>query len=201
MGNSCSCTISFVHPQTQIAVPIDRTSSLPVLEIEEIKDDLKEIGVVLVGDPKVGKTSLVQKLVNNHFEKFYVPSMSVEKTRKLFYLGDEKINIKFVTVSSKLYHSESSCEDFRTAKVILFMFDISNADTFEAVKEKLLEMRSDLSEKKFMLIGNKSDLKPSKTKSDEIDQLTRDNETDYFEVSVLNNRNLFTLIKKICLEI
>ena len=81
---------------------------------------------------------------------------------------------------------------YKGAKGILVVFDITDQASFDNVKSWLQQIRSLASEDvSLLLIGNKSDLEDKRVVTkDNIDQLTRDINVQYFEVSARTGSNV-----------
>ena len=55
------------------------------LQIEVVKNDNivyhKSIKIILIGDSKVGKTSILHRLIDNKYDDKYIPSLNLEYTK------------------------------------------------------------------------------------------------------------------------
>ena len=115
--------------------------------------------LILVGDGRVGKTSIINKYLYNTFnenEPMTINSCFLEKkmiiNEKTFKFalwntaGQEKIN----SVTHVYY---------RDAKGIILVYDITNARSFERVQKWIEEVRSYNKECEIVICGNKVDIK------------------------------------------
>ena len=117
---------------------------------------------VLVGDTGVGKTSLIERYVNNHYEENQQSTLVSTYTFK-------KIDIKkynksvsldiWDTAGQEVYRSLSK-NFYLNASIGILVYDISRRDTFESIKDYWYEQLKTFGEENmiFDIVGNKSDL-------------------------------------------
>lgn len=150
--------------------------------------------ICLIGDCKVGKTTLSQCFVNKNFDERYKPTFGLE----LFILRDninnEKIQI-WDTSGNKKYLNMINCY-IRGTSCIIYIFDLSNRISFESLENWLKDVIIDKTAHCF-LIGNKSD-KCRDICVDEINTFANKYNLIYFEVCCRKYNNvdqIFNLIK------
>ena len=117
---------------------------------------------VLVGDTGVGKTSLIERYVNNRYEENQQSTLVSTYTFK-------KIDIKkynksvsldiWDTAGQEVYRSLSK-NFYLNASIGILVYDISRRDTFESIKDYWYEQLKTFGEENmiFDIVGNKSDL-------------------------------------------
>ncbi|XP_063811223.1 ras-related protein Rab-7L1 isoform X2 [Pseudophryne corroboree] len=129
--------------------------------------------VLVVGDSSVGKSSLLNRYVNDVFGKEYKMTMG----------GQER----FTSMTRLYYKQASAC---------VIMFDLTNSDSFRSCQM----WKNDLDSKVTLpngdlvpciLLANKCDLSPWAVSKEEIDQFSKENNfIGWTETSVKENKNI-----------
>ena len=118
--------------------------------------------VVIVGDTGVGKTCLIERYVHNIYEEnskaTLVSSYTCKKVDIKEYNKSVSLDI-WDTAGQEIYRSLS--KNFYVNAVIgILVYDISNIDTFNSIKDYWFEQLKNSGDKNmiFALVGNKIDL-------------------------------------------
>ena len=155
--------------------------------------------IILIGNSKVGKTSIIQKCLFNTFSDVYQKSKSFnlfwtnqEINSELYCLqlwdvsGDEK-NVNSVT--GKFY---------KNCNCAFLIYSINDFESFTSIEKWLTDLRRYANDNILtVLIGNKIDIKTERLVSYENGKKYKDdNKIDYFfEISAKNGENIENLIK------
>jgi small GTP-binding protein len=135
--------------------------------------------LLLVGEPEVGKTSLIKRYVDNFFEEGYQITLGVDFLSKTLTLegkeGKQELIYQIWDVAGQSGFTNFRHLYLKKAHGVFLVFDLSRA---EETYKKLVRWREDVDEQspnaKIIVIGNKEDLSEGKTPAtrDEIlDQL------------------------------
>jgi len=131
--------------------------------------------VIVMGNSKVGKTSLIRQYVDNKFAPEYIPTIAEKVFSKRVIIGDCMLNIHDIPVNSDV-----SIEGINGC---ILVFDLTNADSFQCLKgwKNLISNKECPS----YVVGNKLDMKDKREVSrDRALQWCKDNFiSKYFEVS------------------
>ena len=120
--------------------------------------------IVVIGDPAVGKTTLIQKYTKKIYRDEYLPTLGVEITSKeadiKTFDGVEHISLIFWDLSGQLQFSKVRTIFYSGVKAILYMYDITNPRSFQNINYWYKEAidNSKMSTTIGILIGNKIDL-------------------------------------------
>ena len=131
---------------------------------------METIKVVLIGESGVGKTSIIQRYVDNIFDPNVILSSSAQFISKTVELNDEQ-SIKFEiwdTAGQERFRSLAKIF-YKDAKAIILVYDITNKVSFENLQNywfKEIEENS-LSDAILVIVGNKSDLYENEQVTDE----------------------------------
>lgn len=164
--------------------------------------------VVVLGDPSIGKTSLIRKFVQEQFEVDYIPTVGVNISKQPIYIesGGKKLKINLMLwdmagqpqfyLLHKVYYNG--------ANAVLLGFDLTRTYTFSNVKNWHSELiKFGLANIPMILVGNKADLKGERTVSDvHIAHLKESlNIPQYFETSAKDGQNVYKLFETIARRI
>ena len=159
--------------------------------------------LALLGDPAVGKTSLINQYTQHHFTTDYVPTLGVNIIVKELYLEDLNIYVRIVLwdIAGQNKYDLSRKMFFQGCVGALFIYDTTRHATFKNVEIKWLNDLKQYSDKKlaYLLIGNKIDLKDSKVVSTEEGQELAEkiNASDFIETSAQSGENVEHAFKKV----
>ena len=162
---------------------------------------METIKVVLIGESGVGKTSIIQRYVNDEYDPNLLLSSSAQFITKTIELNDEQ-SIKFDvwdTAGQEKFRALAKIF-YKDAKAIVLVYDITNRSSFEQLQNywfKEIEENS-LSDAILVIVGNKSDLYENEQVSDEEGQKYADEKNAIFKrTSALSNRNIDSLFQDI----
>jgi len=160
--------------------------------------------VIVIGDPAIGKTSLIRKFVKKQFEKDYLPTVGVSISKETI---EMEINGRKVTINLLLWDLAGQPQFYLLHKVyyngangVILGFDLTRTHTYSNLKNWHKELIKDqLTDLPMVLVGNKSDLKDERKISvahvEHMKELL--NIQDYIETSALTGQNVGTLFKTI----
>ncbi len=152
--------------------------------------------IVILGDAAVGKTSLINKYVEQTFQEDYKPTLGANIIRKD--VAIEKINAKCRLIMWDLAGQEKynviRSMYFQGTLGALLVFDMTRNSTFESIPQKWLKDFKKYVKKEgaYILIGNKSDLEDQRSVStDQAERMAKElSAVDYIETSAKENLNV-----------
>ena len=126
------------------------------------ESDSESIKVVLLGESGVGKTSIISQFTTHTFDLHRQTSLSAQFTSKSLEFKDLGQSIKFDiwdTVGQEKYRSLARIF-YKDAKVIIFVYDITNEKSFEGLTNYWYDETKDNWDGNPILavVGNKIDL-------------------------------------------
>ena|SRR3990167_399621 len=162
--------------------------------------------VVVVGEPGVGKSPMLYKLVTDDFKPFSFNSTEgVDNTRQMiFNVLHHHVMLRFWDVGrfTGAILDELVQGIFLRAGLVVFVFDLTCQNSFDRIASHHLpnfkaSMKSDESEKvPLLLIGNKSDLQVKRTVTTEVaESFAAKNDMFYIEYSSAKCSNSILLEK------
>lgn len=157
--------------------------------------------VIVIGDPAVGKTSLLTNFATNQFEEKYLPTVGVSILKETIELEDKgvTINLMFWDIAGQPQFYMLHRPYFNGADGILLVFDITRSSTFSNVNNWYSSaVKYGLSGVPRILIGNKKDLEDErKIILPMAEHLSEKLNAPYFETSALTGENVKVVFQKI----
>jgi small GTP-binding protein len=156
--------------------------------------------VIVIGDPAVGKTSLLTKFAKNQFEERYLPTVGVNILKEPINLDESNIvNLMFWDVAGQPQFYMLHRPYFNGADGVILVFDVTRSSTFSNVNNWWNSaVKYGLSGVPRILIGNKIDLKDErKIILPMAEHLSEKLNAPYFETSALTGENVKMVFDKI----
>ena len=171
------------------------------MESDDYDDDIDNLSnvkdyfnIVLIGDPSVGKTSILEKYVNNSFHSNPDKTKLIEIYKKKVFCNSNSYKLKFWDITKFIGKSNiSELDMFYNCDGIIFVSSYDDASSLENLNiwYQLMIEYVDLSTKEMILFINKKDLESGKVLSEQqIEKKSKDLQLDYFEVSAKNGENI-----------
>ena len=135
--------------------------------------------ILTLGDTTVGKTSILNRLIDNKFSKSQLSTIGIDFKIK-------KLNIKKLNIELKIWDTAGQADG------ILLIFDLTKRETFDKIynwNEQLNNhfKKDDIS---IILIGNKKDLIDREVTFEEGNLRAKELNCEYFETSAKSGENI-----------
>lgn len=140
--------------------------------------------LLLVGEPEVGKTSLIKRYVDDFFKEGYQITLGVDFLSKKVNIKDRELTFQIWDVAGQSGFTNFRHLYLKKAHGVFLVFDLTRPDpTFE----KLDRWRADITEQspnaKVMVLGNKEDIAEGKLPASKEEILDRFNAQEFFPTS------------------
>ncbi len=157
--------------------------------------------VIVIGDPAVGKTSLLTKFAKNKFEEKYLPTVGTNIMKEPIELEGTNVtvNLMFWDIAGQPQFYMLHRPYFNGADGVFLVFDITRSSTFSNVNNWYsAAVKYGLSGIPRLLIGNKVDLKEErKIILPMAEHLSEKLNAPYFETSARTGENVKVIFHKI----
>ena len=147
---------------------------------------------LMIGDPNVGKTSIVSTFINQIFEADYQPTIGVDYSTYDITIKDTLVHLQIWDTAGQERYQSLSKSYYHKSVGALLVFSLDSHTSF-ANLQKWIDDTHTYSKDivKILLVGNKSDLVTSReVGKNEIDEFIREQQIDYIETSALLNSNV-----------
>jgi len=139
------------------------------LVIERQKKE-KYFKLIILGDPQVGKTTLVTQFVKKQYSADYRPTLGISMTTTRYYIqGFEDSLIRFIIydLAGQEFFNRIRHIYYTNAQAVFIVYDVSRKETFDNIDKWYEDAKKDLKDIPFVLIGNKIDLEDERQVSTE----------------------------------
>ena len=161
----------------------------------------RKFKVVVLGDPKVGKTSTILRFTDNVFLRAYIPTMGLNITHKIFNVDANIVELVLWDIGGQTKFELIRKKFYEGASIILVLFDLTNPMSIANVPKWYHDIKNYMKNNKALdgyLIGNKNDLARKRIVT-EIDakRLSYALDLEYLEISALTGYNVEKVFHKI----
>ncbi|MFW9825444.1 MAG: Rab family GTPase, partial [Candidatus Thorarchaeota archaeon] len=152
--------------------------------------------IILVGDPTVGKTSLVLRYTDNAFRRAYVSTMGVHVSNKIFRAADSTIiQLVLWDIGGQDKFKVMRQQFYQGLDAIFLIFDLTNLDSFMSISNWYSDLQKEIVKREEVipgfLIGNKMDLKEQvKIPESKAQELAMKLNLEYIKTSALSGENV-----------
>ncbi len=191
---------------------LQQTSSIDIgdeLECEEedeitinflkTKVDMCHYKVIVLGDPSVGKTSLINRFALDKFNEDYLPTLGISITEEEYeIMGTENSRVKFMIwdLAGQSFFKRARKLYVRDAQSAFLVYDVTKKDSFLTIEQWRNEVIDEDGEIPFILVANKIDLIEERVISEEEGRtLAGELNCSYIETSAKTAENVRELFK------
>jgi small GTP-binding protein len=148
----------------------------------------KGFKVILVGELGVGKSCLILRTTKNMYSETPNSTIGVDKTDKDMVVSKTPVKLQiWDTAGQERFHRTITSAFYRRAQIIILVYDITSAATFQAMDRWWEETRRNTDNAVFVLAGNKLDKESDRTvPTTSGKEFAQKHNIDFFEVSALS---------------
>ena len=127
---------------------------------DEGNKDQPELAIktLVIGDSRVGKTSLLLKYVDKSFPDEHISTIGVEYKEKLITKDGFNIRLQIWDTAGEERFRSITKSIYKNTHGVLFVYDITQKDTFANVKHWIKDTENIDREIRGVIVGNKIDL-------------------------------------------
>ena len=160
-------------------------------ENEEYFDE--KIKVMIIGETRTGKTSLISRYCKDEFKcGSYISTIGIDFQIKNIELNSQKIRLQIWDTAGQERFRNIAKNYFQSSDGFIVVYDISSSESFERLNYWIEEIKSNSSElTKMILVGNKSDIQDQRqVNKEEGEEFAKKNNIKFYEVSAKVGTNV-----------
>nr|MDO8080091.1 Rab family GTPase [Candidatus Freyarchaeota archaeon] len=159
--------------------------------------------IVLVGEPGVGKTSIIRRYIHGIFEENYRASVGTRIFSRELVVDNKHVTLSIFEIGGQEKFRFGENVLYKGSDGVVIVFDITNENSFQVLDDWFSQVESNLGEDvPLILAGNKYDLGGSRrVQRQEALSYTSSHGVEYLESSAKTGKNViklfYSLIQKI----
>jgi small GTP-binding protein len=155
--------------------------------------------VFIVGDPGVGKTSMMLRFIDDTFLEDTAPTSGGQPGKKRQIEVDGKnVEIILFDTDGQERFGNITCSLYQGMHGFIIAYDVNNTETFKAVDNWVAEMeRYARSDVVVFMVGNKTDLDNRQVSAETAEKFAQDKGYPFMETSAKTGENVEELFSKL----
>lgn len=152
----------------------------------------KQYKLLLIGEQAVGKSSLMNRYVDNVFEMNIMGTAGLDLKKKIVEIKGEKIKIFIFDTAGQERFRSIAKNQYKKADGIIVIYDVTDRKSFESVNRWLDSIKAEIEGgTESLLIGNKIDLASERVVSQkEGEDIAKSNNIPFIETSAKESLNV-----------
>jgi small GTP-binding protein len=150
--------------------------------------------ICILGDPFVGKTSLIRKFVYDVFDDKYISTIGTKVTTKQILLdcNGKKIEITFLIwdILGQREHQSLHSAHYKGASGALVVCDITRRETLDNIKNWVDALHNVVGKTPVLILANKNDLEEKAFSSADLKKISLQYNADFFLTSAKTGENV-----------
>ena len=144
--------------------------------------------VIFIGDANTGKTSIINRIIDNPFNETYEVSIGIDFMSKNIRFRGQNIKIQIWDSAGQEKYKGLIPSYVRNSSIVFIVYDISNRSSFDNVPNWISFVQN-IEKSTIVLCGNKTDLSRQVERS-EAEELCKKEGLQLFECSAKTNENI-----------
>ena len=146
--------------------------------------------IVLIGDARVGKTSLVRRFVTNMFDPSYKITLGTTIMKKELEYLTNNVTLAIWDIGGQEVFRQIRSKYFFGSKGALAVCDASNKESYNNLSSWVESFRKEVGDMPIIFIANKCDLKDLEVTEDDMKKLVKDyKNTEFLFTSAKDGTN------------
>ena len=165
--------------------------------------DLK-FKIIVIGESRVGKTSLIKRYTKDQFGGVYLTTVGIDFQDKTIEIEDKKVKLQVWDTAGQERFRNVAKNYFQSSNGFLLVFDITDKESFQKLNDFWMDQLNMHAPKKAksVLVGNKSDLAGQRQVSiEDAEEFAKNNNLKYYEVSAKDGTKVVELFFYLANEI
>ncbi|MHA1144876.1 MAG: GTP-binding protein [Candidatus Helarchaeota archaeon] len=160
--------------------------------------------IVTIGEPAVGKTSLIRRFTTGKFSESYLKTIGADFTIKYLDYPDKRVLLQIWDLAGDSRFKWIRRDYYQEANGCLIVYDITRKETYDELDEWVENLRNYCGDIPSILMGNKVDLADQrKVTKEEGEAYSKKINVPFFETSASSGENVeesFKLLSDLLLK-
>ena len=163
----------------------------------------EKIKVMVIGETRIGKTSLIKKYTKNTFGGVYLTTVGIDFQEKIINSEGKAVKVQIWDTAGQERFRNIAKNYFHTSDGFLLVYDITCKESFEKLNFWYEQIKLNAPEHtKCMVVGNKCDLEEKREVSkEEGDNFSKEQNIKFYETSAKEGINVNTIFQELSNEI
>ena len=164
-----------------------------------MSDDKSEIKAILIGNPGVGKTSLINTCLGMDFDSHYISTSSGSFRTKKIVIDDKLYTINLWDTAGQETYKAITKIFIKNSQIVIFVYDITDIHSFKELDDWIEMCKQNLDPNEYIsgIVGNKFDLfLKEQIPEKEARQFAEDRGMKFALVSAKDNPEAFEIFLK-----
>ena len=153
----------------------------------------EKIKIMIIGESKIGKTSLISRYCSNKFiGGAYLSTIGIDFQIKNLVINKKNIRLQIWDTAGQERYRNIAKNYFQSSDGFIIVYDISDIESFEKLDYWIEQIKTNSQENiKMILFGNKCDLIDDRQiKKEEGEEYAKTKKIKFFEVSAKDGTNV-----------
>ena len=171
-------------------------------EYEQISYDEK-IKLMVIGETRVGKTSLIKKYTKDVFGGTYLTTVGIDFQEKIIHVEDKTVKLQIWDTAGQERFRNIAKSYFHTSDGFLLVYDITVKDSFEKLNYWYEQIKLNAPANTICIVaGNKCDLEEKRqVDKNEGDNFAKKYNLNFYETSAKEGNNVNVVFEVLSTEI
>lgn len=161
--------------------------------------------ILLVGDARVGKSSLYSRTIYDTYQDSYIPTIGSDFRSKISNVKNNRFKMQLWDVSGNIKYRDFISAFCNRVDCIAILFDLTDICSFNNVTDWINDITANTNRKKLLfLIGTKADMlgqnPDNDVKHDDIMDFATRNNMVYMETSSKANKGVDEAFREMCIK-
>jgi len=148
--------------------------------------------ILTIGESAVGKTCILLRFTDNKFLKTHLTTIGIDYKSKVIKVNNFSVKLKIWDTAGQERFRNITQQYYKGADGILLVYDITERNSFEKVREWMKQIQQNTNKEKIgiILVGNKCDLDERQVSLEEGQNLAREFGILFYEASAYKDINI-----------
>jgi small GTP-binding protein len=153
--------------------------------------------VVFLGDPSVGKTSIVAKHVSAAFKENYIPTLGTNISSKNYNIAGNSVSLMIWDIAGQEVFKSIIQKYFEGTNAAFIVYDVTRPETYQSIIVWYHEMMRFVPKTTpVIVVGNKTDLSRRVDRKDG-EKMAKQLNADYIETSAKTGTNVDQIFESV----